>query len=79
MHESSAFEIFLDEGKEIGLKQGEIRQAHRTLLRQGRRQLGPPTADVEATLLAIKNLDRLDRLTDAIQTAASWDELLATP
>ena len=79
MHESSAFEIFLDEGKEIGLKQGQLRQAHRTLLRQGRRRFEPPTADTEATLLAIKDLDRLDRLTDAILTAASWDELLATP
>ena len=43
------------------------------------RGLAPPqNAKIEAELTLIKDLDRLDRLTDAILSVKSWSELLAT-
>jgi hypothetical protein len=33
----------------------------------------------EAALKAVRDLDRLERLADAIHTAKTWAELLATP
>lgn len=71
MHDSSAYQLILEEGA--------VRHAHRTLLRQGRRRFGPPSAANEGALLTITDLDRLDRLTDAILTVDSWEELLLTP
>ena len=47
-------------------------------MRQGCRQFGDPDETIEAEIMAIRDLDRLDRLADAILTAKSWPELLAT-
>ena len=71
MQESTAF----DEATE----EGEIKRSHRVLLRQGRKLIGSLDTSTEAEITAIKDLDRLDRLTDAILTAKSWQELLDTP
>jgi hypothetical protein len=49
------------------------------LLRQGKKRLGPADEVVVTALKAIKDLDRLNRLADAVLTVASWQELLATP
>jgi hypothetical protein len=70
MHESNAYDMILDEGR----IEGEIR----LLLRQGRKRFGPPSPKIEAALTAIKDIDRLERLGDAIFTAKSWNKLLAT-
>lgn len=61
------------------IEEGERRWCIRTLLRLGRTRLGEPDATEEAQLKSIRDLDRLDRLTDAILTAKSWPEFLATP
>lgn len=71
MHDSSAFELILEEGA--------IKEAQRILLRQGQKRLGPASEEVAASLKKVKDLDRLDRLADAILSATSWQELLATP
>ena len=71
MHESSAYELILEEGA--------IKAAHRLLLRQGKQRLGPPGEDTVSALKTIKDPDRLDRLVDAVLSASSWQELLATP
>jgi hypothetical protein len=71
MHESSAFELIEEEGF--------IKGEQHMLLRQGRKRLGPPDEASVASLKAIKDLDRLERLGDAVLTAGSWQELLATP
>ena len=47
------------------MEEGEVRNSHRLLLRQGRKQFGNPDAETEAALRSITNLDRLDRLADA--------------
>lgn len=68
-----------DEAIEEGEHRGRVLNSHATLLRQGRKQFGPPDDVTETALKAILDLDRLERLTDALWTAKSWAELLATP
>lgn len=83
MQESTAFDEVMEEGElrgEIrGELRGELKRSHRLLLRLGRKQIGAPDAATEAKLTALTDLDRLERLADAILTAKSWAELLATP
>ena len=71
MHESTAYDMILDEGR----VEGEIR----LLLRQGRKRFGPPDPPTESALKAIKDLERLERMGEAVLTVNSWQELLATP
>jgi hypothetical protein len=51
----------------------------KTLLRQGERKFGAPDPAVTEAVGAIKDLERLQRMADAILDAKSWDEFLATP
>ncbi len=74
MHESTAYDMILDEG-EI---RGKIRQSHFLLLKQGKKRFGPPDSPTEAALTAIQDLDRLERMAEAVLTVSSWQELLAT-
>jgi len=74
MQESTAFDEAIEEGE----LRGELKRSHRLLMRQGCRQFGDPDETIEAEIMAIRDLDRLDRLADAILTAKSWPELLAT-
>lgn len=71
MHESSAFELYEEKGR--------IEECHRLLYRMGWNRFGAPEAAVGEALRAIQDLDRLERMADAILTASSWQELLATP
>ena len=70
MQDSSAYQLILEEG--------EIKGKRSVLLRQGRNRFGPPDAATEEALRAITDLNRLDRLTDAMLTVTTWHELLAT-
>lgn len=58
---------------------GDVDGFHRFLLRQGRKRFSSPDAATEAALTAITDLARLERLAEAILTAGSWSDLLATP
>jgi hypothetical protein len=71
MHESSAYQVILDEGR--------LQQVHEDLLELGRIRFGPPDAATEATLKAITDLERSHRMLRAIFTAENWPQLLATP
>jgi hypothetical protein len=71
MHESSAFELYEEKGR--------VEEGHRLLLRQGRNRFGATDPATEAALRAVEDLDRLERLADAVLTAQSWQEFLATP
>jgi hypothetical protein len=71
IHDSSAYELILD--------QGRIDGEQRLLLRLGRKRLGQPGDAIVSALHGIKDLDRLERLGDAVIDVASWQELLATP
>jgi len=71
MHESSAYELIMEEGA--------IKAQHSNLMRLGQRRLGSAGDKTTAELKAIQDLDRLNRLMDAVLTVSSWQELLATP
>lgn len=71
MHESSAYELILEEGA--------IKISHQTLLRQGQKRFGPADQETVSAVKAVQDLDRLGRLLDAVLNASSWQELLATP
>jgi hypothetical protein len=71
MHESTAYDVIMDEGR----LEGEIS----VLLRQGRIRFGPADPDTESALTGLKDRERLGRMTEAVLTASSWEELLATP
>jgi hypothetical protein len=74
MHESTAYDTWIEEGE----KRGEIRRSHRLLLLQGKDRFGAADAAMESALKAIEDLDRLERMAHAMFTAKSWQELLAT-
>ena len=71
MHDSSAFELIMEKGA--------LRELQRVLLRQAQQRLGAPDESTATALKAITDLDRLERLADAVLTVSSWRELLATP
>src|SRR5262249_37073592 len=71
MHESSAFELYEEKGR--------VEECHRLLFRLGWNRFGAPDAEIGAALRSIRDLDRLERMADAVLTAHSWQELLATP
>src|SRR5207248_8650669 len=66
MHESTAYDMAVEEG--------EIRNSHRVLLRQGRKLWGSPDATVESALKSIQDVARLERMAEAILTVKSWEE-----
>lgn len=69
MKESTAFDEYLE---------AELRSHIGILLRLGRKKFGPPEAAVVTEFTEVTDLDRLGRMADAIFTATSWEELLAT-
>jgi hypothetical protein len=71
VRDSSAYEEFEENGA--------IREAQRIIIRVGQKRLGIADEATTAALKAIIDLDRLERLADAVLSAASWRELLATP
>jgi hypothetical protein len=71
MHESSAYQLILDEGR--------IDALQKTLLRQGRRRFGPPTEAATTTVNGITDLERLERKTERLFDVSNWQELLDTP
>ncbi len=86
MHESTAYDMAIEEGLEKGLVkgreegrlEGKIHQSQLLLLKLGNKRFGPPDSAAESALTAIQDLDRLERLAEAVLTVSSWPELLAT-
>ncbi|HEX7378280.1 MAG TPA: hypothetical protein VF278_14275 [Pirellulales bacterium] len=71
MHESTAYDMAVEEGC--------VKNSHRVLMKQGRKLFGSPESTVESALTSIQDVERLERMAEAILTAKSWDELLSTP
>ncbi len=71
MKESSGYQIILDEGR--------TEEAQKILLRQGQRRFGPPTEATRMALQGMTDLERLERMTDRIFDATTWEDLLNTP
>jgi predicted transposase YdaD len=78
MHEMTAWDEALEEGERRGIRRGELRGRAESILRLGKKQFGPPTQIIVEEVMSIQDLDRLDRIVDAILTKKSWHELLAT-
>ena len=49
------------------------------LLRQGRKKLGEPDEATLRALRDISDLDRLERLSDRLLEASTWQEVLQVP
>ncbi len=76
MEESTLVNGWLAQGE----ARGQIAEARKILLRLGAKRFGAPAStETEAAIRAISDSDRLERMTDRILDANSWDELLATP
>lgn len=61
------------------LAKGEVKEARNILFRIGRKRFGPPSPTVTTTLEGIKDLNRLEELSERLLDVTSWDELLAEP
>jgi predicted transposase YdaD len=72
MKESTTYQAILREGK----AEGRLEEAKRILLRQGRKRFGQPKAAVKSKIDAIADLAQLERLSDRVLDATSWDELI---
>jgi hypothetical protein len=68
VEESTTYQAIVEEGC--------IKQTRKLIIRQGRKKFGRPPAAVTRALEGIEDLDRLERLSDRVLTAASWTEML---
>ncbi|MGL4461130.1 MAG: hypothetical protein ACRDD1_16315 [Planctomycetia bacterium] len=59
--------------------EGESRRRRDVILQLGTRRFGPTDRDLEEELESIHDLERLDRMVEAVISAGSWLELLAPP
>jgi predicted transposase YdaD len=75
----TATDVWFEEGLSRGREEGREEGVRKTLVRIGRRRLGEPTAAQLHTLNEIRDVERLERMSDAIDEATSWDSLLAIP
>ncbi len=77
IEESSVYQDIFATGAAKGRLEGAVEEARKTLLRQGRKKLGPPSEATEARITVLDDLDRLNDLLDRILDVATWDQLLA--
>ena len=77
LKDSSFYQVLLKEGREKGLQKGRIKGLRKTPIRLGRIRFGRLPKATRAAIEAIDDLDRLERLSERILTATSWDDLLA--
>ena len=68
----------LAKGREEGREEGQAEALQKTVLRLGKLRIGKPSKQTVRALEAITDIDRLERLTERILQAASWQELLDT-
>ena len=73
MRESVTYQAILEEGRE----EGRVEELHRTLLRLGRRRFGEPDETVRNQIEAIRDIERLEDLSERLVIVSSWDELMA--
>lgn len=71
LEDSSAYEIWMNLAKRDALRE--------IVLDLGRDRFGPPSAEVEAAIKAINEVERLKRMSTRAFHVGSWDELLSTP
>jgi hypothetical protein len=62
-----------------GKLEGRAEQARKIILRLGSKWLGAADTSATAQLDAIADVDRLERMLDRLDSASSWEDVLATP
>jgi predicted transposase YdaD len=78
MKESSTYQAILEEGREEGRGEGEVREARKVLRLQGDSVFGKPDAATIARIDAL-GLPELENLLSRLPTVTSWEELFAPP
>ena len=73
MRESVTFQAILEEGEQTG----RIKELHRTILRLGRRRFGEADEAIRNQIEAMRDIERLEDLTERLLIVSSWDELIA--
>jgi predicted transposase YdaD len=76
MEESVTYQEILSKGERKGEAKGIIEGARRILLTFGAKRLGPPSPEALDVIGAIRDFDRLERLTERVPDASGWDDLL---
>jgi predicted transposase YdaD len=71
MEESVTYQAILD--------RGAVRQAHTTLILQGRERFGNPTTDIRRVIEGITDLPYLQDLHVKLLRVSSWEDLLGLP
>jgi predicted transposase YdaD len=75
MKESTTYQAILREGKAEGMAEG----ATRILLHLGRQRFGAPRRAIQSRIKAIKDVEKIEELTDRLFVVSSWDELFGEP
>ena len=75
LRDSSTYQAILAEDEVAGW----AAEARDILVRLGSKRFGPPDRRVRAALDRLDDRQRLERLTERLLEAESWDELLAIP
>jgi predicted transposase YdaD len=70
MRESSTYQAILEEGQAEGIQ--------KALLLQGRKRFGAPDAATQEAVRGITDVGRLERMSERMLDALTWQELLAT-
>jgi hypothetical protein len=74
MRESDTYLAILDEGRD----EGRLEQTRKMILRQGRELFGEPDKTTTATINALSDLERLERMSVRLVRASGWEEILQT-
>ena len=66
------------EGRLEGRQEGRQEESRRLLLKFGKKRFGPPSEAVVLQLEGIDDLDRLDRMSERLDSVGSWEDLSET-
>jgi len=86
LEDSSTYQAIHKRGEEKGrqrglidgIREGAILTLQKTLLRQGKVKFGPVAPLQEASIRAITDLERLERMTEQLLIGASWEDVFDT-
>jgi len=79
LEESTTYQLILNKGLTQGEARGRTVEAQSLVLTLGTQRFGSPAPPAEATLRAIADRERLERIAARLLTATDWNDLLATP
>jgi hypothetical protein len=77
MEEFATHKAMVRRGREEGREEGRAEEARRVLRLQGETKFGPPDATTRTAVQNINDLARLEALAVRLESAGSWQDLLA--